>query len=273
MRVRQAAAFAAAVIGLVAMATDASAQRRDRFDRDGDRDRDRDRDREWVELGCQRVGFGVDRDVIRVGRREGRFRAIRLRASENWIEMLDLKVVYSNGDPDDLSVRSVVRPGEPTRPIDLRGRERSIDRIEMVYRSNPSFRGRARICIEGLASDVAERPDRGDGDRRDWVELGCQRVGFFVDRDVIRVGRREGRFKAIRLRANENWIEMLGLKVLYTNGEPDDLPVRSVVRPGEPTRPIDLRGRERSIDRIEMVYRSNPSFRGRSRICVEGLQD
>ena len=32
---------------------------------------------------------------------------------------------------------------------------------------------------------------------RDWVELGCQKVSFRAERDVIRVGRREGRFTAI----------------------------------------------------------------------------
>jgi len=61
--------------------TDALAQRRDR---DDDR-------RQWVDLGCQQVSFqGRDRDSIRVGRREGRFRAIRLAARGNDAEVLRL---------------------------------------------------------------------------------------------------------------------------------------------------------------------------------------
>ena len=52
----------------------------------------------WSELGCRKVSFiGKDRDVIKVGRKEGRFRAIRLKARGNDVEMLDLKVVYANG--------------------------------------------------------------------------------------------------------------------------------------------------------------------------------
>jgi hypothetical protein len=119
---------------------DASAQRRDR-----------DRDRDWVQLGCQQVSFrGRDRDTIQVGRREGRFRAIRLAARGNDIEILDLKVVYANGNPDDLDVRRVIRSGNRTGRLDLRGRDRAIQRIDMVYRQRPDFRGRATVCAEGL---------------------------------------------------------------------------------------------------------------------------
>jgi hypothetical protein len=112
--------------------------------------------------------------------------------------------------------------------------------------------------------------DRRDG-RDDWVELGCKRVGFLVDRDVIRVGRREGRFKAIRVAVSDNRVHMYNLRVVYTNGAPDDIEVRSEIRPGSRTRALDLRGRERSIDRIELVYRSEPSLRGQANVCVEGL--
>lgn len=126
------------IIGLSLAATDASAQRRDRGDR-------------WDQLGCQKVSFiGKDRDIIRVGRREGRFKAIRLSARGSDVEMLDLKVIYANGEPDDIPVRSMIRAGSRTKPLDLKGRERAIDRIEMVYRSRPSFKGQATVCAEGL---------------------------------------------------------------------------------------------------------------------------
>jgi hypothetical protein len=143
MRFKNLALVAVAASALVAglAATEASAQRRD--DRRGDRDK-------WVQLGCQEVSFiGKDRDAIRVGRREGRFKAIRLAARGNDVEMLDLKVIYANGQPDDIPVRRVIRAGQETRALDLRGGERAIDRIEMVYRSRPNFRGQATVCAEG----------------------------------------------------------------------------------------------------------------------------
>jgi len=109
------------------------------------------RDGRWVELGCKEVSFlGVDRDTLRVGRREGRFKAIRLEARGNDVEMIDLKVIYANGEPDDIQVRSLIRQGTRTRALDLRGRERAIRQIDMVYAKRLNFRGRATVCVEGL---------------------------------------------------------------------------------------------------------------------------
>ena len=95
--------------------------------------------------------FLVDRDAIRVGRREGKFKAIRLEVSGNAVYMNDLKVIYGNGAPDDINVRSEIRDGGQTRPLDLKGRgERAIDRIEMTYRAKPNFKGSAKVCVSGL---------------------------------------------------------------------------------------------------------------------------
>ena len=89
-----------------------------------------------------------DKDVIRVGRDEGRFKSIRLQVSGNKVYMNDLKVVYSNGEPDDIPVRSEIRAGGQTRPLDLRGERRAIKAIEMKYRSQPSFKGQATVCVD-----------------------------------------------------------------------------------------------------------------------------
>ncbi|MFZ1106470.1 MAG: hypothetical protein WAN86_27010 [Hyphomicrobiaceae bacterium] len=131
-------AIAAALLCAGLIAPDAQAQRGDR-------------DRKWVDLGCKEVNFlGADRDVIHVGRREGRFKAIRLEARGNDVEMLDLKVIYANGAPDDIRVRSLIKQGTRTGRLDLRGRQRAIHQIEMVYRKPLNFRGKATVCVEGL---------------------------------------------------------------------------------------------------------------------------
>jgi hypothetical protein len=140
MELKNLAVLASALVLTGLAATDALAQRRDN-DRRGDK---------WEQLGCQQVSFlGKDRDSIRIGRREGRFKAIKLAVRGTDVEMLDLKVVYANGELDDIPVRAVIRAGQETRPLDLKGRERAIDRIDMVYRARPSFRGLATVCAEG----------------------------------------------------------------------------------------------------------------------------
>ncbi|MDZ4791879.1 MAG: hypothetical protein SGJ17_11845 [Hyphomicrobiales bacterium] len=230
--------------------------------------RDRDRDGKWEKLGCEQVGRKADRNEIRVGRREGRFSAIRLEANGNDVSILDLKIVYANGQPDDIRVRSEIREGEQTRPLDLKGRDRAIERIEFISKKDfqgRKGRGKAQVCIYGRSNE--KRADKK------WEDLGCQSVGFLSDRDVIRVGRREGRFKAIRLNVSGNAVYLLDLKVVYANGQPDDIKVRSEIREGGETRPLDLRGGDRAIDRVELAYRAKPNFKGKARVCLSGLQN
>ena len=109
MRLSTATIFLAGALVLgITLTSNAYAQRRDR---DDDRGRG---NQDWVELGCQKVSFRAERDTIRVGRREGRFTAIRLFARGGDVEMLDLKVVYAGGEPDDIRVQHNLERGERT---------------------------------------------------------------------------------------------------------------------------------------------------------------
>ncbi len=264
-------ALASVLVLFGVMATDAAAQRRDRDD--------------WVLLGEQRVGFRVDRDIIRIGQSEDwyrtrRFRTLHFKAEGNDIHLMSLRLVYMNGYGEDFRVDRLIRQGD-AMPIDLRGERSFLRQIEMVYRARPDFRGQAMIRVFGEPSRRGGPPPGPVVGGGDWVELGCQQVALFgKDRDSIRVGRREGRFKAIRLHVRGADVEMLDLKVIYASGEPDDVRVRHFIRAGERTRPIDLKGWERAIDRVDMVYRSalNPvdivarQRIGTANVCLEGLQ-
>ena len=272
MRLSTATILAGALVLGITLTSDAYAQRRDRDDDRGGGNQD------WVELGCQKVSFRAERDTIRVGRREGRFTAIRLFARGGDVEMLDLKVVYAGGEPDDIRVQHNLERGERTRPLDLRGRDRAISSIEMAYRALPNRRDREpTVCAEGRVAHAA--PPAPGPSAGNWVELGCKEVSLFgKDRDSIAVGRREGRFKAIRLHVRGADVEMLDLKVVYANGTPDDIPVKHLIRAGDRTRPMDLKGRERAIDRVDLVYRTalNPQSlitKGvrMATVCAEGL--
>jgi hypothetical protein len=243
--------------------------------------------RDWVPLGQQSVGFRVDRDVINIGQpeewyRSRSFRALHFLAERNDVHMMSVKLVYLNGFAEEFRIDRLIRQGTEM-PIDLRGERSYLKQIEMVYRSRPDFRGEAVIKVFGepvrrFGGPAGPPPPP---DRADWTELGCQQVNLFgKDRDVIRIGRRDGRFKAIRLFVRGADVEMLDLKVIYAGGQPDDIPVKNLIRAGERTRPLDLQGRERAIDRVEMVYRTviNPAgiIGGQgvrtATVCVEGLQ-
>ena len=282
MRLRQVVAALAGAVAITGMlASNALAQRFDR-DRDGRRG---GLNPEWVLLGEKSVGFRVDRDVINIGHgedwyRERRFRMLQFVADRNDVHMMSIRLVYMNGYGEDFRVDRLIRQGD-SLPLDLRGERSYIRRIEMVYRSRPDFRGEAVIRVFGEPSRHGGPPPGPPPRGRDWVELGCQQVALIgKDRDTIKVGRREGRFKSIRLLVRGADVEVRNVRVIYANGEPDNLEVKHFIKAGERTRPLDLKGWERSIDRIEMVYKTafNPvdivakQRIGSATVCVEGLQ-
>lgn len=231
----------------------------------------------WVTLGSKSVGFLVDRDVLRLThnedwfRREGPFRTLRLTAEGNDIHLINVRVVYLNGFAEDFAVNQLLRPRQSVS-VDLRGERSFLRQIEFVYRSRLNFKGQATLRID---AEVARRGPPGPGPGPQVELLGTQKIGFMVDRDVLRVGRKEGRFRRIALRALDNDVEILDLKVFYSGraGPPDDIQVRRVLRAGQRSEPIDLRGNEpRVIDRIEFVYRARPNFRGAATLEVYGVQ-
>ncbi|HXF88711.1 MAG TPA: hypothetical protein VNK48_10190 [Xanthobacteraceae bacterium] len=240
--------------------------------------------RDWELLGERRVSFDVERDVINVRYgddwyRNRRFRALRFMVDRNDVEMRRVRLTYSNGYEEEIEIDRVI-PRDSDLAVDLRGERSYIRRIEMIYRSGSDSRRPALIRVFGEPARFADRP--GDGRRAEWVELGCRRVDLFGrDRDVIEVGRRDGRFRAIRLHAQGADVEMLDLRVIYSGGEPDDIRVQRLLRVGERTQPLDLRGWTRRIDRIELAYRRmvRPSdvVLGervrRATVCAEGLQE
>lgn len=206
--------------------------------------------RDWQLLGEGKVDTARDRDVIRVGREEGRFNALVLRVKGGDVHLRELRVIYANGEGDLYRVRAQLPAGSETEAIDLKGESRAIRQVELVY--DPGRRGRGRASVEVWGREAAERelPPLP----REWSLLGQQRVDMARDRDVIRVGRDDGRYNAIIVRVKGGAVNMRSMKIVYGNGTTDELSFDRPLRGGEETRPIDLKGRFRFIDRIEMIY-------------------
>lgn len=232
----------------------------------------------WVPLGSKSVGFLVDRDVLQIShnedwfRREGPFRTLRFTAEGNDIHINSIRVVYLNGFAENFTVNQLLRARQSIS-LDLRGERSFLRQIEFVYRSRLSFKGLATLRIDAEAVRRGPAgPGPGPGPK---VELlGAQKIGFAVDRDVLRVGRKDGRFRRLALRAVGNDIEVLDMKVFYGGrAPPDDIKVRRILREGQRSEPIDLRGNQpQVIERIEFVYRARPNFRGSATLEVYGVQ-
>ena len=215
---------------------------------------------EWELLGSAQIGTRLERDAIEVGRREGRFRTIAFAVSGGDVQIEELKVLYSNGEADQIRVREVLKAGSRSRPIDLPGRGQFIQRIEVAYRSA----GPVKIDFYGEKGRSPPPPA--------WVEIGCQSVGFLDSKDSIRVGRREGAFRALKLQVSESKLRLQKLRVVFGDGTTQVFDVRSVIPAGAETRPIDLDGRRRVIDRIDLEYLPSISLKRSSRVCVLAME-
>ena len=136
---------------LVALAFSASLYAQGYGDRD-DRDRDRDRDYggRWTYLGNAHVDGGQDHDNIRVGRSDGRFRAIQLRVSGGAINFERVIVHFGNGSQEELAICSQIPSGGRTRPIDLPGERRVIESVELWY-GKASWHRRPKVELYGIS--------------------------------------------------------------------------------------------------------------------------
>ena len=287
MNIRVLLLTAMALVGASLAPTDASAQR---YNDDGGKSGwwwgRKGQSGLWEKLGTQRVAFTVDRDTINVGRREGRFEAVKFRVLGSDVEILSAQIVFGNGESENLGLRGTYRPGEETAVIRLAGRggERYIERVNLTYRSRPSFRGEAHVELWGMHDD--DRGGRAESVRRDddrrgavivtpgrggpqWEMLGERRVDIRTERDVVPVGRWEGSFTRIRLRAVNSDIDLRDVTIVYSDGSVDNWPVRRRVRDEEEGPTFDLRGRSRTVREVIMTYRaSNPN--GRPTVQVWG---
>jgi hypothetical protein len=210
-----------------------------------------------VLFGYQNVGFGIDRDVIKVGGDLGKFDRIRLRVLGNDVHINTLKVIYVDGDSSDLAVDADIKANSKSQWLDLKA-GRFIGEIQVTYRSRPNFKGQARVEVTGQYAD-GWLGAGGEGRKfnQGWVLLGAQTAGFTgFDRDTISVSRNEGGFTRLRVEAKERAITLREIRVKYFSGPDEVFTMNERVDPGKPYGPLEFKGGRAPIKAIEAKYRS-----------------
>ena len=210
-----------------------------------------------VMFGYQNVGFGIDRDVIKVGGDVGKFDRIRLRVLGNDIHINALKVVYVEGDAQDVAVDADIKANTKTKWFELKG-DHFIREIQMLYRSRPNLKGQARVEVTGqFAKDWLGAGGEGRKYNEGWVLLGAQTAGFTgFDRDTIPVGANEGGFSRLRVTAKDRAITLREVRVKYFTGPDEVFTMNERVDPGKPYGPLEFKGGKAQINVIEAKYRS-----------------
>ena len=114
---------------------------------------------------------------------------------------------------------------------------------------------------------------RGGGssgfDRGDWSNIGCKRADFIEDRYVMDVDRDKGPFDKLRLKISSDDFHIVGLQVVFYNGERTRLVVRS--EDSYPGRGVilNLPSRGRYLKKIIMHYASRVSSYRPIVVCID----
>ncbi len=98
---------------------------------------------DWTMLGERWVDGVRDRDVIPVGRREGRYRRIMIVVEHSALEMYEVVVNFGDGTQFMPATRHVFGANTRSHVIDLPGTERVIRNVEFRYGNLPGG-GRAQ---------------------------------------------------------------------------------------------------------------------------------
>ncbi len=103
----------------------------------------------WQALGERTIGAGVDRDSIPVASSETGWRLLKLEVLSGDLDLLELSVVFGNGEVEQLEVRRHLKPGEESRPLDLPGERRQIRRVDLVGRRGSLAAGPTVVRLWG----------------------------------------------------------------------------------------------------------------------------
>ncbi len=103
----------------------------------------------WDKLGERWVDSRGDRDVIAVGRKDGRFQKLQIVVEHSAVELYDIVVVFGDGSSFSPSTRMTFGPDSTSRVIDLPGGARAIRHVTLRYGNLPGG-GRAQIELWGI---------------------------------------------------------------------------------------------------------------------------
>ena len=122
------------------------------------------------------------------------------------------------------------------------------------------------LVFTGLALGCGHRPDEHRAaphgsraeSRADWNKLGERWVDGTRDRDVIRVGARDGAYRRIMIVVENSALEMHDVVVHFGDGSSFSPPTRHVFAANTRSHVIDLPGTRRDIRSVEFRYGNLP---------------
>jgi hypothetical protein len=234
----------------------------------------------WTLLGGQQVGGRKDRDSFTVGKYEGKFDQVQLNVLDSDLELLDMTIVFANGERWSPKVKHSFKEGSRSRAIDLPGNDRTISKVELTY-ANTAGGGKAYVEVYGRARKNPLPPNGNPGplppnmpppvafDPTGWTLLGTQGVAGNRDRDTIRVGKKKGGFDQLTMVVTDSDLDLQDFTIVFTGGQKWSPRIKHTFKEGSRSRVIDLPGKDRTITRIELLYANLPGG-GKAKVEIYG---
>jgi hypothetical protein len=104
---------------------------------------------EWENLGSRIVNMAADHDEIIVTLTDGFYTKLKLKIMKAPIHLLNINIIFGNGDNKNVVFDKLFPAGSETALIDLPGNRRIIKKVNLNYKSVPSQKGRAVITLWG----------------------------------------------------------------------------------------------------------------------------
>lgn len=235
----------------------------------------------WTLLGEQEVHGKRDRDAIIVGKYDGKFDQLQLVVLDSDIEMKDLTVFFANGEKWSPSLKHSFKEGQRSRVIDLPGKDRTINKIELLYGNTPGG-GKAKVAVYGRDKKAALPPPPNGNpgpmppqmpafDPKGWTMLGEQTVDGRRDKDTIKVGKYAGQFDQLTMVVLDSDLELRDFVVKFGDNDKERWSpnLKHVFKEGQRSRTIDLPGKDRVIKKIELSYANLPGG-GKAKVQIYG---
>ncbi len=219
------------------------------------------------------VGFGNDRDRLKIGGQAGKFDKIRLCVFGHDIDLVDLKVTFAKGDPIELPYAGLIPAGNRTQAMSLKG-DRFIDTIDITYKKAEGITAFANVEIWGEVSEnwMDEESELfNDG----WVRLTSGQtagfVGFDTERTSVRPHKRG--FSKFRVVTHDRDITLDYVELFFEDGNSQKVSAnRAKVEPNVGFGPVDIEAGPKKIKEVEARYRSrffDKEAKGTDRATVE----
>ena len=103
----------------------------------------------WEKLGSRKVDFKLDKDVIHLGTKEGRFSKLKLDVTGGAINIYKIKIEYLNGQVENINLEHKFTKRSSSQMIDIDGRRRIIKNITFWHNTKKRSKKKAKVTVFG----------------------------------------------------------------------------------------------------------------------------